>query len=37
MEEFWEKDPELTFIRKYYAEEIGRNGFKAIEEERTQY
>jgi hypothetical protein len=21
MEEFWEKDPELTFIRVYYAED----------------
>jgi hypothetical protein len=38
MEEFWEKDPELTFHQvKYYAEDkFGRNGFKAIEEERTQ-
>jgi hypothetical protein len=33
-----EKDPELTFHQvKYYAEDkFGRNGFKAIEEERTQ-
>jgi hypothetical protein len=38
MEEFWAKDPELTFHQvKHYAEEkFGRNGFKAIEEERTQ-
>jgi hypothetical protein len=38
MEEFWKKDPELTFHQvKYYAEDkFGRNGFKAIEEERTQ-
>ncbi|SDW12214.1 hypothetical protein [Flavobacterium degerlachei] len=38
MEEFWEKDPELTFHQvKYYAEDkFGRNGFKVIEEERTQ-
>ena len=38
MEEIWEKDPELTFHQvKHYAEnEFGRNGFKAIEEERTQ-
>lgn len=38
MEEFWKKDPELTFHQvKYYAEEkFGRNGFNAIEEERTQ-
>lgn len=37
MEEFWAKDPELTFHQvKYYAEqEFGRNGFKAIEKERT--
>ncbi|PKH66741.1 hypothetical protein CXF59_12535 [Flavobacterium sp. ALD4] len=38
MEEFWKKDPELTFHQvKYYAEDkFGRNGFKVIEEERTQ-
>lgn len=38
MEEFWAKDPELTFHQvKHYAEEkFGRNGFKAIEEDRTQ-
>ena len=38
MEEFWKADPELTFHQvKHYAEErFGRNGFKAIEEERTQ-
>jgi hypothetical protein len=38
MEEFWAKDPDLTFHQvKYYAEDkFGRNGFKAIEEERTQ-
>lgn len=38
MEEFWEKDPELTFHQvKYYAEDkFGRNGFKVIEEERIQ-
>ncbi|NRT14426.1 hypothetical protein HNP99_000766 [Flavobacterium sp. 28A] len=37
MEEFWAEDPELTFHQvKYYAEEkFGKNGFKAIEEERT--
>lgn len=37
MEEFWAKDPELTFHQvKYYAEqEFGRDGFKAIEKERT--
>lgn len=38
MEEFWEQDPDLTFHQvKHYAEDkFGRNGFKAIEEERTQ-
>ncbi|MFT7336099.1 MAG: hypothetical protein ACI9M1_002048 [Porticoccaceae bacterium] len=38
MEEFWKKDPELTFHQvKYYAEDkFGRNGFNAIEVERTQ-
>ena len=38
MEEFWTADPELTFHQvKHYAEDkFGRNGFKAIEEERTQ-
>jgi hypothetical protein len=38
MEEFWAKDPDLIFHQvKYYAEDkFGRNGFKAIEEERTQ-
>jgi hypothetical protein len=38
MEEFWAKDPELTFhqIKQYAENEFGRNGFKEIEEERTQ-
>jgi hypothetical protein len=38
MEEIWEKDPGLTFhLVKHYAENrFGRNGFKAIEEDRTQ-
>ena len=38
MEEFWAADPELTFHQvKHYAEEkFGRNGFKAIEEERAK-
>jgi hypothetical protein len=38
MEDFWEKDPELTFHQvKHYAEDkFGRNGFKAIEKQRTQ-
>ena len=38
MEEFWEKDPELTFhqVKQYAEDKFGRNGFKAIEEERTQ-
>jgi hypothetical protein len=38
MEEFWAKDPELTFhqVKQYAENEFGRNGFKAIEEERTQ-
>ncbi|EIA09999.1 hypothetical protein [Flavobacterium frigoris] len=38
MEEFWKKDPELTFhqVKQYAEEKFGRNGFKAIEEERTQ-
>jgi hypothetical protein len=36
MEEFWAKDPELTFHQvKHYAEDkFGRDGFKAIEKER---
>ena len=36
MEEIWEKDPELTFHQvKHYAEnEFGRNGVKALQEER---
>jgi hypothetical protein len=36
MEEFWKKDPELTFHQvKYYAEDkFDRNGFNAIEKER---
>ena len=38
MEEFWAADPELTFHQvKHYAEDkFGRNGFKAIEEERAK-
>lgn len=38
MEEFWAKDPDLTFHQvKHYAEDkFGRNNFKAIEKERTQ-
>ena len=38
MEEIWEKDPELTFhqVKQYAENHFGRNGFKAIEEERTQ-
>ncbi|MBX9888456.1 MAG: hypothetical protein K2Y30_11040 [Flavobacteriaceae bacterium] len=38
MEEFWAKDPDLTFHQvKHYAEDkFGRNSFKAIEKERTQ-
>lgn len=38
MEEFWAKDPDLTFHQvKHYAEDkFGRNGFKAIEKERMQ-
>jgi hypothetical protein len=36
MEEFWVKDPELTFhqVKQYAEEKFGRNGFKAIEKER---
>jgi hypothetical protein len=38
MEGFWEKNPELTFhqVKQYAEDQFGRNGFKAIEEERTQ-
>ena len=38
MEEIWGKEPELTFHQvKQYAEDcFGRNGFNAIEEDRTQ-
>ena len=38
MEEIWEKDPELTFhqVKQYAENRFGRNGFKAIEEDRTQ-
>lgn len=38
MEEFWRKDPELTFhqVKQYAEDTFGRKGFKAIEEERTQ-
>jgi hypothetical protein len=38
MEEFWAKDPELTFhqVKQYAENEFGRDGFKKIEEERTQ-
>ena len=38
MEEFWAKDPELTFhqVKHYAVDKFGKNGFKAIEEERTQ-
>ena len=38
MEEIWEKDPELTFhqVKQYAENYFGRNGFKVIEEERTQ-
>jgi hypothetical protein len=38
LEEFWAAYPELTFHQvKHYAEDkFGRNGFKSIEEERTQ-
>jgi hypothetical protein len=36
MEEFWKKDPELTFhqVKQYAEDQFGRNGFKAIEKER---
>ena len=36
MEEIWGKDPELTFhqVKQYAENHFGRNGFKAIEEER---
>jgi hypothetical protein len=39
MEEFWKKDPELTFhqVKKYAEDQFGRNGFKAIEKERSQF
>jgi hypothetical protein len=39
MEEFWAADPELTFHQvKHYAEDkFGRNGFKAIEQERSKF
>jgi hypothetical protein len=38
MEEIWKKDPELTFhqVKQYAENQFGRNGFKAIEEDRTQ-
>ena len=38
MEEIWEKDPELTFhqVKQYAENSFGRNGFKAIEEDRIQ-
>ncbi|RTY85254.1 hypothetical protein EKL97_01180 [Flavobacterium sp. LS1P28] len=38
MEEIWEKDPELTFhqVKQYAEDRFGRNGFKVIEEDRTQ-
>lgn len=38
MEEFWAKDPDLTFhqVKQYAEDKFGRNGFKAIEEERMQ-
>ncbi|WP_426094232.1 hypothetical protein [Flavobacterium sp. DSR2-3-3] len=38
MEEIWEKDPELTFhqVKQYAEDRFGRNGFNAIEEDRTQ-
>lgn len=38
MEEFWANDPELTFhqVKQYAEDKFGRNGFKAIEEERTK-
>ena len=38
MEEIWEKDPELTFhqVKQYAENRFGRNGFKAIEEDRIQ-
>jgi hypothetical protein len=36
MEEFWEKDPELSFhrVKQNAVNEFGRDGFKAIEKER---
>lgn len=36
MEEIWEKDPELSFhqVKQYAEDKFGRNGFKAIENER---
>ncbi|MBG6063390.1 hypothetical protein IWX83_003200 [Flavobacterium sp. CG_9.1] len=36
MEEIWEKDPELTFhqVKQFAENEFGRNGFKALQEER---
>jgi hypothetical protein len=38
MEGFWEKNPELAFhqVKQYAEDKFGRNGFKAIEEERTK-
>ena len=38
MEEIWEKDPELTFhqVKQYAENSFGRNGFKAIEDDRIQ-
>jgi hypothetical protein len=38
MEEIWEKEPELTFhqVKQYAENRFGRNGFKAIEEDRSQ-
>ncbi len=38
MEEIWEKDPGLTFhqVKQYAENHFGRNGFKAIEKERTE-
>ena len=38
MEEIWEKDPELIFhqVKQNAENSFGRNGFKAIEEDRIQ-
>ncbi|OAB31509.1 hypothetical protein SAMN05444395_101487 [Flavobacterium fryxellicola] len=38
MEGIWEKDPELTFhqVKQYAENEFGRNGFKAMEEQRKR-